>query len=147
MIDWRKLLKRRGDRIRADEWNALVELASGNSFAGPRAMTGGMSTVVRPPPKGDGSSGAGNFAMVVSKTGTLPPFTYSCEEATMSVTGVWTKVTDGKVYTTCFNYQEQGAGGQWVNPIVVDDVVHIEHAPDQSVDAYVISRDHYRGTY
>ena len=43
--------------------------------------------------------------------------------------------------------KEQGAGGQWVNPLVVGDVVLIFAAPDPAVDAFVCTRSHYRGTY
>lgn len=95
---------------------------------------------------GDGSVTAA-FAMITSKAGESPPYRYSAEQATMDVDGAWTTVAGGAAYNNVFNLEEQGAGGQWVNPLVDGDVVLIFAAPDPTVDAYVCTRSHYRGTY
>jgi hypothetical protein len=99
-----------------------------------------------------GGGGAGGpvtaaFAMVTSKVGSSPPYRYAAVEATMDTDGNWTEVSGGAAYNNVFNIEEQGAGGQWVNPLVVGDVVLILAAPDSGVDAFVCTRSHYRGTY
>ena len=63
----------------------------------------------------------------------------------MDEDGAWTQVGGGAAYNNVFNLEEQGAGGQWVNPLVVGDVVIIFPAPDSEVDAFVCTRSHYRG--
>ncbi len=65
----------------------------------------------------------------------------------MDANGNWTQVGGGAAYNNVFNLEEQGAGGQWVNPLVVGDVVLIFATPDPGVDAFVCTRSHYRGTY
>lgn len=40
-------------------------------------------------------------------------------QSTMDVGRAWTQVTDGAAYNNVFNIEEQGAGEQWVNPLVV----------------------------
>ncbi len=96
-----------------------------------------------------GGSGLGTarFAVIASVAGAQPPYTYSASEATMDVDGVWTQVSGGASYNNVFNIEEQGDGGQWVNPLLINDVVTVFPAPDLAVDAWVCSRGHYRGTY
>ncbi len=96
---------------------------------------------------GGGGSVTAAFAMITSKTGSAPPFRYAAVQATMDADGVWTEVGGGAAYNNVFNIEEQGAGGQWVNPLVVGDVVLIFAAPDPGIDAFVCTRSHYRGTY
>ena len=96
---------------------------------------------------GGGGSVTAAFAMITSKTGSSPPFRYAAVQATMDADGVWTQVGGGAAYNNVFNIEEQGAGGQWVNPLVVGDVVLIFAAPDPGIDAFVCTRSHYRGTY
>jgi hypothetical protein len=96
---------------------------------------------------GGGGSVTAAFAMITSKTGSSPPFRYTPVQATMDADGAWTQVGGGAAYNNVFNIEEQGAGGQWVNPLVVGDVVLIFAAPDPGIDAFVCTRSHYRGTY
>jgi len=88
-----------------------------------------------------------DFAMITSKAGTAPPYRYAAAQATMDADGAWTQVDGGLAYNNVFNLEEQGAGGQWVNPLNVGDVVLIFAAPNPNVDAFVCTRSHYRGTY
>ena len=100
------------------------------------------------PPAGGGGGGfSGAFALITSKAGTSPPYRYAAAQATMDADGVWTEVENGTAYNDVFNFEEQGDGGQWVNPLLVGDVVLICPAPDPSVEAWVCVRGHYRGTY
>ncbi len=101
-------------------------------------------TIVR---MGGSGAGAARFAIITSVAGATPPYRYSAEDATMDVDGAWSAVAGGAAYNNVFNLEEQGAGGQWVNPLLVGDVVAIFAPPDPSVDAWVCSRSHYRGTY
>lgn len=94
-----------------------------------------------------GGSMAASFAMITSKAGTMPPYRYAAVQATMDGDGVWSQVEDGTAYNNVFNLEEQGAGGQWVNPLVEGDVVLIFASPDPGTDAFVCTRSHYRGTY
>ncbi len=103
-------------------------------------------TVARIGGGGGGAVGAA-FAMITSKAGSAPPYRYAAVQATMDEDGAWTQVGGGAAYNNVFNLEEQGAGGQWVNPLVVGDVVLIFAAPDPGVDAFVCTRSHYRGTY
>ncbi|MBK8915052.1 MAG: hypothetical protein IPM64_10720 [Phycisphaerales bacterium] len=103
-------------------------------------------TVVRIGGGGAGGTASALFAMITSKAGTLPPYRYAATDATMDEDGVWTQVVDGAAYNNLFNLDEQGAGGQWVNPLLVGDVVLIFPAPG-GADAHVCTRSHYRGTY
>lgn len=96
---------------------------------------------------GGGGATTAAFAMITSKAGSAPPYRYAAVQATMDEDGNWTQVGGGAAYNNVFNLEEQGAGGQWVNPLVVGDVVLIFAAPDPGVDAYVCTRSHYRGTY
>ena len=96
---------------------------------------------------GGGGATTAAFAMITSKSGSAPPYRYAAAQATMDEDGAWTQVGGGLAYNNVFNLEEQGAGGQWVNPLVVGDVVLIFAAPDPGVDAYVCTRSHYRGTY
>lgn len=93
-----------------------------------------------------GGSMSASFAMITSKAGSLPPYRYAAVAATMDQDGTWTQVGGGTAYNSVFNLEEQGAGGQWVNPLVTGDVVLIFAAPG-GADAYVCTRSHYRGTY
>ena len=98
---------------------------------------------------GGGGAGAATatFAMITSKAGTAPPYRYAAAQATMDADGNWSQVPGGAAYNNVFNLEEQGAGGQWVNPLLEGDVVLIFPAPDATVDAWVCTRSHYRGTY
>lgn len=93
---------------------------------------------------GGGGSASATFAMITAKTGTEPPFRYSAEGATMDEDGEWSG--GGTEYDGIFNIEEQGSGGQWVNPLLVGDVVMLWPAPGGAA-AWVCSRSHYRGTY
>lgn len=104
-------------------------------------------TVVRIGGGGAGGTASASFAMITSKSGIAPPFRYAAAEATMDEDGAWSEIGGGAAYNNVFNLEEQGAGGQWVNPLVVGDVVIIFPAPDSEVDAFVCTRSHYRGTY
>lgn len=97
---------------------------------------------------GGGAAPAANaaFALITSKAGTVAPFRYAATQAVMDDDGNWTQVSGGTAYNNVFNVEEQGAGGQWVNPLLVGDVVVIYAVPDGS-DAHVCTRSHYRGTY
>lgn len=97
---------------------------------------------------GGGSGlGAPRFARITSVAGAEPPYRYSAAEATMDVDGAWTAVAGGATYNNVFNIEEQGDGGQWVNPLLVNDVVTLAPAPDPEVDAFACWRGHYRGSY
>ena len=98
---------------------------------------------------GDSAGGVASaaFARITSKSGTEPPYRYAAAQGAMDEDGNWSSVGGGEVYNNVFNLEEQGAGGQWVNPLVVGDVVLIFAAPDPTVDAFVCTRSHYRGTY
>jgi len=104
-------------------------------------------TVARIGGRGGGGAITAAFAMITSKSGSMPPYRYAAVEATMDEDGVWTQVGSGAAYNNVFNLEEQGVGGQWVNPLVVGDVVLIFAAPDPGVDAFICTRSHYRGTY
>ncbi len=95
---------------------------------------------------GGGSSVSASCAMITSKAGSLPPYRYAAVDTTMDENGAWTQVGGGGTYNNVFNLEEQGAGGQWVNPLLVGDVVIIFPAPG-GADAFVCTRSHYRGTY
>jgi hypothetical protein len=96
---------------------------------------------------GGGGQMTVTFAMITAKAGSLPPYRYAASQATMDADGNWAELVDGAAYDNLFNIEEQGAGGQWVNPLLVGDVVIVYPAPDPSVDAFVCSRAHYRGTF
>jgi hypothetical protein len=98
-------------------------------------------------PQAAGGSVTASFAQITSKAGSLPPYRYAAVQATMGSDGAWTPVGGGAAYNNVFNLEEQGAGGQWVDPLVVGDIVLIFAAPDPNVDAFVCTRSHYRGTY
>jgi hypothetical protein len=148
----------------ADEAHVFAEVSPGDP-AKLRSGTSGSAALlwVQPPaeretigvawtvakiglPTGAASMAAA-FAMITSKAGTAPPYRYAAVQATMDEDGVWTQVGGGLAYNNVFNLEEQGAGGQWVNPLVVGDVVLIFAASDPGVDAFVCTRSHYRGTY
>ncbi|MEW6249191.1 MAG: hypothetical protein AB1716_00965 [Planctomycetota bacterium] len=112
-----------------------------------REVTGIAWTVAKIGLPTGAASMAAAFAMITSKSGTAPPYRYAAAQATMDEDGAWTQVGGGLAYNNVFNLEEQGAGGQWVNPLVVGDVVLIFAAPDPGVDAFVCTRSHYRGTY
>lgn len=87
------------------------------------------------------------FALITSKVGTEPPYKYAAEEAIIDVDGNWSAVGSGGItYDNVFNMEEQGDGGQWVNPLLVGDVVAIVAGPGGE-DVWVCWRSHYRGTY
>ena len=94
-----------------------------------------------------GGTATAAFAMITSKAGTQPPYRYAAEQATMNADGSWSHMSGGQSYNNVFNIEEQGHGGQWVNPLYTGDVVLICAAPDPTVDAFVCTRSHYRGTY
>lgn len=96
---------------------------------------------------GTGGVASAAFARITSKSGMEPPYRYAAAQGTMDADGNWSTVGGGEVYNNVFNLEEQGAGGQWVNPLVVGDVVLIFAAPDPTVDAFICTRSHYRGTY
>lgn len=87
------------------------------------------------------------FAIITSRAGTAPPWRYSASQATMDINGLWTQLGGGAAYSNVFNLEEQGTGGQWVNPINNGDVVVIYAGPNPAVAAFVCHRSHYRGTY
>lgn len=85
--------------------------------------------------------------LIVSKEGSLPPYIYTAEAALMDVDGNWEAVSsDGPTYENVFNINEQGMGGQWVNPLQVGDPVILLAAPG-GANAWLCWRDHYRGTF
>lgn len=112
-----------------------------------REITGIAWTVAKIGLPTGAASMAASFAMITSKAGSSPPYRYAATQATIGEDGAWTQVGGGAAYNNVFNLEEQGAGGQWVNPLVVGDVVLIFAAPDPGVDAFVCTRSHYRGTY
>lgn len=93
---------------------------------------------------GGGGPATAAFAMITAKTGTEPPFRYAAEGATMDADGNWSG--GGAEYDDIFNVEEQGSGGQWVNPLLVGDVVLLYPAPGGAA-AWVAQRQRYRGTY
>jgi len=92
-------------------------------------------------------AGAGSIAgaMITSKAGTAPPYRYAAAQATMDADGIWTRVEGGQAYNDVFNIEEQGSGGQWVNPLNVKDPVVILILPGAA--SPVCMRAHYRGSY
>lgn len=86
------------------------------------------------------------FGIITARSGTLPPYRYSAEQALPNVDGVWDTVTDGAQYYNLFLVEEQGSGGEWVNPLNVGDVVTV-FAADEDGNLFVGTRCHYRGTY
>lgn len=95
------------------------------------------------PRHGGGSGGA--FAMIAARAGTTPPYRYAATGAAMDGDGVWTANEDVE-YENVFNIEEQGTGGQYVNPLNVGDVIEINTNPS-GADSYICKRSHYRGTY
>ena len=111
-------------------------------------ITLNIATVVSRVPKvgGGGAAAVGSFAMITSKANLVPPFKYAAVAAKMDANGVWTQNAPGGTFNNVFNIEEQGVGGQWVNPLNVGDVGIIYAAPGVA-DTYIIMRSHYRGTY
>lgn len=139
--------KREGDPLRASEWNELQRLAR-RELRGENVVADEFGWVIAPPQKAAAAAGlTAAFAMITSRAGSSPPYRYSAQQATMTIDGEWSTVDGGITYDNVFNIEEQGAGGQWVNPLLVGDAVLILHGPDANVDAYVCLRAHYRGTY
>lgn len=142
--------KKPGDKITAKEWNAVVRAAK-RTISG-AGVIADMDNVVILSGRGGGGGGgslSGGFAKIVSRGGVEPPYRYTCSSVVMDVDGAWTASTDPVTYQNCFNLEEQGHGGQWVAPLIEDDVVMIFPAPTdgETIDAWVIARAHYRGTY
>jgi hypothetical protein len=90
-------------------------------------------------------SGGGDFGMIKARAGTTPPYRYAAWGAVMDINGVWSAVSS-KLYEPVYNKEEQGTGGQYVNPLNVGDVISVKRAPG-GADAYVGERSHYRGTF
>jgi len=140
----------RGEQITAELFNELLrQVAVARNISGPGVKRTGNGTIIRPVARPGAATIAftGAFAMITSKAGTEPPYNYAAVQATMNVAGEWSEVEDGAAYNNVFNLEEQGTGGQWVNPLNVGDVVVIFAAPDPDVEAFVCMRSHYRGTY
>jgi hypothetical protein len=83
--------------------------------------------------------------MIKARAGTTPPYRYAAWGAVMDINGVWSAVSS-KLYEPVYNKEEQGTGGQYVNPLNVGDVISVKRAPG-GADAYVGERSHYRGTF
>jgi len=146
-----------------DEGHTFAEVKSGQATMLDSAASGTACLLwVQPPDErenpqiawtvarlggGGGGTTTAAFAMITSKSGSAPPYRYAAVQATMDDNGAWTQVGGGAAYNNVFNLEEQGSGGQWVNPLLVGDVVLIFAAPDPNVDAFVCTRSHYRGTY
>lgn len=138
-----------GEFIDAPTLNDLIDRSN-------RAATGegvvsnstGIAMITRRQAAGEAQVVAGaSFAIITSRAGTAPPWRYSASQATMDIDGAWSAVGGGAAYSNVFNLEEQGTGGQWVNPLNNGDVVVIYPAPDPEVVAFVCHRGHYRGTY
>ena len=138
-----------GQPVSADTMNGLIDANARQAIQAPDVVqTPAGSVIIRRRASGEAPSVASvSFAMIGSRAGVAPPFRYSASEATMDIDGVWSIVPGGFAYNNVFNLEEQGIGGQWVNPINNGDVVVIYSAPDPSVDAFICQRSHYRGTY
>lgn len=133
-----------GQPIRADDENQVRRQVN-------RWVTGGFDTpmgIAIVPGEGGGAAGIAGaaFALITSKIGSGPPYIYAATAAEMDASGVWSAASGGVTYNNVHNMEEQGAGGQWVNPLNVGDVVLIYAAPGGS-SAFVCVRSHYRGTY
>lgn len=140
----------RGERVTAERFNQLLrEVGVARNISGPGVKRTGNGTIIRPTTRPSAAVIAftGAFAMITSKAGSAPPYNYAAVQATMDAAGEWSEVDGGGAYNNVFNLEEQGTGGQWVNPLNVGDVVVIFAAPDPDVDAFVCMRSHYRGTY
>ena len=134
--------------IRVDPLNAVVDVAiRQRSSLGPGQVETpvGTATISRPAQTVAGAATLG-FATITSVVGSTVPYRYSARDAVMDSNGGWSDAPDAQDYENVFNMEEQGGGGQWVNPLLVGDVVTISAAPG-GADAYVCQRAHYRGTY
>lgn len=136
---------KRGDplRIKAKEWNEIRKRAGLTDLSVGSVSVSGSGTAQRPPVRGSGGGVGGSFtfALITSVAGTAPPYVYSAEQAEIdSGDGSWAAVSGGAVYNDLYNVEEQGAGGQWVNPLVIGDVILV-------LADNVFMRAHYRGTY
>lgn len=147
------LIATQGDRLSATRWNDLVRAVMSSGSPGPLTlMVPGVGYVRRRPPTRAGGGGAAiaTFAAITSRAGTSPPYRYTAAEQVVSAAGVWTPKSGGASYNNVWNVEEQGIGGQWVNPLLTGDVVLLFGAPGDSgplPDAFVCIRAHYRGTY
>lgn len=93
-----------------------------------------------------GGGGRAKFAIITDKIGIAPPYIYSAVEANMDNVGAWNSLQNGAEYSNnVWNMEEQGGGGQFVNPLLAGDAVVIY--PNNDNTAWVAQRAHYRGTY
>ncbi len=93
---------------------------------------------------GGGGSATQPWGLVVSKTGSVAPFRYVVEGATMDEDGVWTG--GGQTYENVFSRDEMGATGYAPNPLVAGEPVELTPAPG-GASAWIAKRVNYRGTY
>lgn len=138
---------RRGQPIQAEHINELYRRTA-RRITGPGVTESESGWAIRPvaaTPQATQSVAA--FAMITSKMGVLPPFRYAALQATLSESGAWSTPADPLAYENVYNLEEQGTGGQWVNPLNIGDAVLIFPSPDPTVNAFICIRAHYRGTY
>ncbi len=137
-----------------DAVNSLLSLSGDEFIRVQRTALGGVSLSLSinsilpriPKLRPTAVSLTATFAMISSKTGAEPPYVYTAVEATMDEDGVWSADSGAVEYENIYNMEEQGDGGQWVNPLLMDDVVLLYAAPGGAA-AYVAIRSHYRGTH
>ena len=137
-----------GDLVSADEWNLVMDLLK-REVHGDHVISDNLGWYILTPPGGGGGGVAiAGFAMVTSRFGTDLPYRYTCSSAVMNINGDWTEAVAPTVFNNCFNVEEQGHGGHFVAPLTVEDVVLVYDAPAAvPIDAHVIHRAHYRGTF
>ncbi len=145
MIDARLLRpKQSGEPIRAEDWNAIIELLK-REVRGPNVIADNLGwLLVDPVAEGGGTSSlALMFGEVQSASGTTPPYLYALRQVTHS-----SGYTFGSPYgidvAEAYNLAEIGASGTGVAPIPVDDIVMFWQT---SSGGYVFDRHWYRGTY
>lgn len=85
------------------------------------------------------SAAGAQFAMVVAKVGTEPPYRYTAAEASIDESGNWALISGGTVFENVFNIEEQGEGRSWMSPLRVGDAVVLYSVPGQS-DVFVCAR-------
>lgn len=112
---------------------------------GPRPLRigGGGGGVAR------GTVGSGVYAKITARAGTgesTPPYIYAAVEVAIAAGGEVSVMPGGLTFANIVNLAELGDNGQWLGPLLVDDIVEVKQ-PDPTKDVYVIDRVVKTGGY